>query len=133
MPAMKRLLQLTAVAAAAGTAHAAIGAGCATAQWNSTRDFWGTKFIDTDFDSNVAELPFIASYHNTYVRVMTAAQDRYIVLHCTDEVPPKSAVGEDSLIIKVPVTSVAALDGLSQNFIDVSFSLSLITIQFHVP
>lgn len=55
---------------------------------------------------------------------MTAAQDGYIVLPFTDEVPLKSAAGEDSLIIKVPVTSVAALDGLSQNFINVSFSLS---------
>lgn len=121
MPAMKRLLQVAAIAAAATTAQAAIGAGCASAQWNSTEDFWGTKFVDTDFESNVAELPFIASYHNTYVRIMTTIQDRYIVLHCTDEVPPTSAVGADSLIVKVPVTSVAALDGLSQNFIDVGF------------
>jgi hypothetical protein len=89
------------------------------------RDFWGSKFIDTDFDSSIPELPFIASYHNTCVRVMTAAQDRYIVLHSTNEVPPKSEEGEDSLVIKVHVTLVAALDGLSQNFIDVSFSISL--------
>ena len=117
---MKRLAQATVLAFASTQVSASILAGCANAQWNSTRDFFGHKFIDNDFDSDVGEWPFVATYYNTYVRVMVPGQDRFIVLHCTNDVPPRDVVGEDSLLVKIPVSNVAAMDGLTQKFVDVS-------------
>lgn len=127
---LKRLAQATVLALAATKVQASILPGCANAQWNSTRNFFSTMFVDEDFDSDVAEWPFVATYYNTYVRVMVPGQDRFIVLHCTNEVPPRDAVGENSLIVKIPVQNVAAMDGLTQKFVDVSLASPDTTKQY---
>jgi hypothetical protein len=58
-------------------------------------------------------------YNNTYVAIKNM-QRRYVVLHCSDKAPPRSVVGDDAVIVKVPVQSVGVYDGFSQNLIDVS-------------
>ncbi|KAF5011125.1 hypothetical protein FDECE_2733 [Fusarium decemcellulare] len=87
--------------------------GCAKDNWNSTTDYWQHKF-----DANDSSAAFVADYHNTYATLRNHAG--FTVLHCTDEKPPLSEIGgdKDTLYVKVPVKNVAALDGLSQNLID---------------
>ncbi|KAM3515056.1 hypothetical protein MY11210_001294 [Beauveria gryllotalpidicola] len=99
------------LAAAATLGRAAFREGCADAAWDSTTDYFLNKF---DGDSN---LPFFPTYNNTYVAVKNR-QRRYVVLHCSKEAPPRSIVGEEALIVQVPVKNVAALDGFSQNMIE---------------
>jgi hypothetical protein len=121
--ATSRLIYLAAAALAASGAQAAIKDGCFDAEWNSTTDFWGTKF------EAQSGLPFSATYHNTYMSVETH-QNRVLTLYCTKDAPPFSVVGFDSPLIRVPVNKVEALDAFSQNLIDVrsltpQFSLKL--------
>ncbi len=116
---LHRLLQASVLAISSTYVLAGIGPGCLNAKWNSDRDFFSTKFVDTDFDNDLREWPFIATYYNTYIKVMVPGQGGFIVLHCTKEVPPKNVTGENSLVVHIPVKNVKALDGLSQTFIDV--------------
>ncbi|OAA56790.1 hypothetical protein ISF_07306 [Cordyceps fumosorosea ARSEF 2679] len=108
---MQGFFKLSLLAAAASLCSAAFKDGCADAKWNSDTDYWLHKF---DKDDN---LPFYPQYNNTFVKIKNR-QRRYVVLHCTKEAPPKSEVGEESLVIQVPVKNVAALDGFSQNMIE---------------
>ncbi len=101
------------LAAAASLCSAAFKEGCADAAWDSETDYFLQKF---DGDKN---LPFSPEYNKTYVTIRNR-QRRYVVLHCTKEAPPRSIVGENALIVQVPVKNVAALDGFSQNMIEVS-------------
>ncbi|KAJ3538106.1 hypothetical protein NM208_g6048 [Fusarium decemcellulare] len=105
--------KLFTLAAAVPVVVASFKGGCAKDNWNSTTDYWQHKF-DPD-DSSAA---FVADYHNTYATLRNHAG--FTVLHCTDEKPPLSEIGgdKDTLYVKVPVKNVAALDGLSQNLID---------------
>lgn len=113
LPIMVRLARLACLAASFQLVFAAFKEGCADAPWDSSTDFWLNKFEAAD------DLPFVPNYNNTYVAVQNR-QRRYVVLHCSNERPPTSVVGEDALFVKVPVQNVAALDGFSQNLIDVS-------------
>ncbi|KAK7720454.1 hypothetical protein SLS57_005543 [Botryosphaeria dothidea] len=108
---MVRLARLACLAAASPLVFAAFKEGCADAPWDSSTDFWLNKFEAVD------DLPFVPNYNNTYVAIQNR-QRRYVVLHCSNERPPTSVVGEDALFVKVPVQNVAALDGFSQNLID---------------
>ncbi|XWX01540.1 hypothetical protein V2A60_009568 [Cordyceps javanica] len=99
------------LAAAASLVSAAFRDGCADAAWNSDTDYFLHKFEGDD------NLPFAPSYNKTYVAIRNR-QRRYVVLHCTKEAPPRSVVGENALIVQVPVKNVAALDGFSQNMIE---------------
>ncbi|KAL3423544.1 hypothetical protein PVAG01_05291 [Phlyctema vagabunda] len=96
--------------------QALVDSRCKDAAWDSTTDFWTTKLVpNTQSDET---LPFSAVYNTTFVTVSNSNQVRNIVLYCTSEPPPASVIGESALAIKVPVTNVAAIDGLSGNFID---------------
>jgi hypothetical protein len=109
------LASLAILAASVPSALGSFLEGCANAPWDSATDFWNVKFTDKD-------LPFAAEYNNTFVKIRNR-QSRYVVLHCTNEPPPSEAInsGErESLVVKVPVESVAALDGFTQELIDVS-------------
>ena len=108
---------LTAFALAAPFVQAAFREGCASAPWNSTTDYWITKFTEVE-DSGDSDQPFAPKYYGTYATVKNK-QKRYVVLHCSDEAPPRDVVGENALIVKVPVTSVEALDSFSQEMITV--------------
>lgn len=110
---MQCFFKLGLLAAAASLSRAAFKEGCADAAWDSDTDFFLQKF---DNDKN---LPFFPKYNKTYVTIRNR-QSRYVVLHCTNEAPPRSVVGERTLIVQVPVKNVAALDGFSQNMIEVS-------------
>ncbi|KAL1852156.1 hypothetical protein Plec18167_005969 [Paecilomyces lecythidis] len=102
-----------ALAAVISTVVASFKEGCDRDSWNSTTDYWQHKF-----DPNDPYAAFVADYHNTFATLRNHAG--YTVLHCTDEKPPLSAIGgeKDALYVKVPVQNVAALDGFSQNLID---------------
>ncbi|OAA41276.1 periplasmic binding protein [Metarhizium rileyi] len=108
---MKGFAKLVFLAASATLGQAAFREGCADAPWDSSTDFWLTKF------ENDPTLPFLPTYNNTYV-TMRNRQSRYVVLYCSKDPPPTSLVGESALIIKAPVKNVAALDGFSQNLIE---------------
>ncbi|RYP77164.1 hypothetical protein DL769_003474 [Monosporascus sp. CRB-8-3] len=105
--------KLFALAAAISAVVASFKEGCAQDSWNSTTDYWQHKF-----DPNDPYAAFVADYHNTYATLRNHAG--FAVLHCTDERPPLSAFDgdKDTLYVKVPVKNVAALDGFSQNLID---------------
>lgn len=107
--------QLASTALLATTALAAFKEGCSSAPWDSSEDFFLDKYENDD------SLPFAPTYNNTYVAIRNR-QRRHVVLHCSDEAPPRSVVGEEALFVKVPVQSVAALDGFTQNLIDVGSS-----------
>ncbi|KAF1843822.1 uncharacterized protein K460DRAFT_408147 [Cucurbitaria berberidis CBS 394.84] len=106
------LSQLLALAATTSVVSASFLKGCAEAKWDSDTDFWQHKFIPQDSDA------FVADYNKTYATIRNHAG--WTVLHCTNEPPPLEAVrgDKDTLFVKVPVTSVGALDGFSQNLID---------------
>ncbi|ATY66042.1 periplasmic binding [Cordyceps militaris] len=107
----KMHFKLGLLAAAATLCSAAFRDGCADAPWNSNTDYFLNKF------DNDANLPFYPKYNKTYVTIKNR-QRRFVVLHCSKEAPPRSVVGEEALIIQVPVKNVAALDGFSQNMIE---------------
>ncbi|EFY91749.1 hypothetical protein J3459_015244 [Metarhizium acridum] len=108
---MKGFTQLALLAASATLGQAAFREGCADAPWDSDTDFFLTKFEKGP--SN----PFFAQYNKTYVTIRNR-QHRYVVLYCSKDPPPTSIVGESALVIKAPVKNVAALDGFSQNLIE---------------
>ncbi|EFY94254.1 periplasmic binding protein [Metarhizium robertsii ARSEF 23] len=108
---MKGFTQLALLAASATLGQAAFREGCADAPWDSDTDFFLTKFEKSPTN------PFLAEYNKTYVTIKNR-QSRYVVLYCSKEPPPTSIVGESSLFVKAPVKNVAALDGFSQNLIE---------------
>ena len=112
---MKGGTKLAVLAASATLSQAAFRDGCADAPWDSKTDFFLHKFGDGD------SIPFSPEYNNTYVKIKNR-QRRYVVLHCSNEPPPTSVIGESALVIKAPVKNVAALDGFSQNLIEVCLS-----------
>ena len=105
---------LAALVACTPLAVASFLEGCADAPWDSQTDFWNVKF-----NTSTDDIPFSPSYHNTYVQIRNR-QRREVVLHCTNDPPPDDVLNRDALLVKVPVKNVAALDGFSQNLIDVS-------------
>ncbi|ETN44859.1 uncharacterized protein HMPREF1541_09734 [Cyphellophora europaea CBS 101466] len=107
---MKASTCISTLLASVPLALAAFREGCPEASWDSDVDFWETKFESSE--SN----PFAAEYNNTFVKIRNR-QRRHILLHCTNEPPPES-VTNGSLVVKVPVDSVEALDGFSQHLIE---------------
>ncbi|GJN81692.1 periplasmic binding protein [Purpureocillium lilacinum] len=103
---------LSVLLASATACHAAFRPGCEDASWDSDTDY----FLDK-FDPKDENLPIAPTYNKTYVAIRNR-QRRHVVLHCTNTPPPRSIVGEEALMVKVPVTSVAALDGFSQTVIE---------------
>ena len=104
---------LSVLLASATACHAAFRPGCEDASWDSDTDY----FLDK-FDPKDEKLPIAPTYNKTYVAIRNR-QRRHVVLHCTNTPPPRSIVGEEALMVKVPVTSVAELDGFSQTVIEV--------------
>lgn len=101
-------------------ALASFRAGCADAPWDSATDFWNFKFA-----TNPQEAPFSVLYNNTFAQLRVRnAPRRQVILHCTNEAPPADVLTAGALVVKVPVENVAALDGFTQNLIDVSLSLA---------
>ncbi|UNI22171.1 hypothetical protein JDV02_008084 [Purpureocillium takamizusanense] len=98
--------------ASATACHAAFRPGCEDASWDADTDY----FLDK-YDPKDETLPIAPTYNKTFVAIRNR-QRRHVVLHCTNEPPPRSIVGEEALMVKVPVTSVAALDGFSQTVIE---------------
>lgn len=117
---MKGVTKLAVLAASATLCQAAFRDGCADAPWDSKTDFFLHKFGDDD------NIPFSPEYNNTFVKIKNR-QRRYVVLHCTNEPPPTSVIGESALVIKAPVKNVAALDGFSQNLIEVCLSIDVVS------
>ncbi|OAR00847.1 hypothetical protein LLEC1_07266 [Akanthomyces lecanii] len=115
---MQGLFKFGLLAAAASLCRAAFKEGCADAAWDSDTDYFLQKF---DGDKHI---PFVPVYNKTYVTIRNR-QHRHVVLHCSKQAPPRSLVGEKALIVQVPVKNVAALDGFSQNMIEVSIILSI--------
>lgn len=109
---MKGVIKLAVLAASFTLSQAAFRDGCADAPWDSSTDYFLHKFGDGD------NIPFSPEYNNTYVKIKNR-QRRYVVLHCSNEPPPTSVIGDSALVIKAPVKNVAALDGFSQNLIEV--------------
>ncbi|KAF2015046.1 periplasmic binding protein [Aaosphaeria arxii CBS 175.79] len=108
---MRFSTQFAATTLLASAAHAAWKEGCKSAKWDSQEDFWLNKYEPNE------SLPFVPTYNGTYVTIRNR-QRRYVVLHCSDERPPTSAVGEEALFVKVPIESVEVHDGFTQDLID---------------
>lgn len=102
--------------ACASGAMASFAPGCETAAWDSDTDYWNHKFVAPD---EIQTTPFAVTYNNTFA-VIRNRQSRSVVIHCTND-PPLDAFPSDTrnLFVKAPVTNVAALDGFSQNLIEV--------------
>lgn len=122
---MRSLRNLAVLLASATVGHAAFRAGCANAPWDSSTDF----FLDK-YDADDPTIPMFPQYNNTFVRIRNR-QRREVVLHCTNEPPPRSVVGDSALIVKVPVQSVGALDGFSQNLIEVRRLQTNVPVVYH--
>ncbi|KAJ8097295.1 periplasmic binding protein [Lipomyces tetrasporus] len=90
---MRYSIIISALIAAAASVNAILD-GCYDADWDSETDFFPTKYVTTGVN-----LPSSITYNNTWVS-MHNRQRRSVVLY-----------------FRVPVTKVAALDGVSQNII----------------
>lgn len=115
---MRLVSSILCIFAAASLVSADIRAGCDKAQWNSTIDYFTKKWTSDD-------VLYPITYNNTFVTIKNRPL-RYVVLHCTNDPPPRKEIGDFALTVKIPITKAAALDGLSQNIIDVSKMCSVV-------